>query len=339
MKVNRKTLQTALERVRPGLSKGDTIEQSTAFAFLNGRVVTYNDEISVSHPVEELKDITGAIEAEKLYAFLSKTSNEEVELSLNEKGEIVIKAGRSRAGFTLQAEVKLPLEEGMGQKGKWKPLPTNFTKAVSFCLSSPGNDMNRPVLTCIHVQKSGYVEGSDGYRIARYMLDAEMPVSSFLIPVSSAAELVKLNPTRVAEGEGWIHFRTAEKTEFSCRTFADAYVNTVPFLKVEGTPLTLPKEVPDTLGRANIFARREKLSEETIEIRIEKGVLKMKSEDETGWFEEEVAMDYKGSPLLFRVAPYLLRNILSETLACTLGEKRIKFEGEGWTFVALLKEK
>ena len=40
----------ALEAVRPGLANKEMIEQSTSFAFMKDRVVTYNDEISISYP-------------------------------------------------------------------------------------------------------------------------------------------------------------------------------------------------------------------------------------------------------------------------------------------------
>ena len=71
MKINKVELQEALEKVKPGLASRELIEQSTSFAFMGDRVVTYNDEISISHPVKNL-DVTGAVKAQTLYAFLNK---------------------------------------------------------------------------------------------------------------------------------------------------------------------------------------------------------------------------------------------------------------------------
>ena len=48
-------LVEALEVVKPGLANKDLIEQTTSFAFINGNVVTYNDEISISSPIEDLE--------------------------------------------------------------------------------------------------------------------------------------------------------------------------------------------------------------------------------------------------------------------------------------------
>ena len=66
MKVNKEKLRQALEIVRPGLANKEVIEQATSFAFMDGRVVTYNDEISISHPVEGI-EIEGAVKADQLY--------------------------------------------------------------------------------------------------------------------------------------------------------------------------------------------------------------------------------------------------------------------------------
>ena len=52
MKINRKELLDTLSIVSPGVSNKEmAIEQATTFAFLKDRVVTYNDEISISHPI------------------------------------------------------------------------------------------------------------------------------------------------------------------------------------------------------------------------------------------------------------------------------------------------
>ena len=61
----------ALTIVKPGLSSKDVIEQANSFAFIDGRIITYNDELSISHPIPGLA-IEGAIKADVLYGLLSK---------------------------------------------------------------------------------------------------------------------------------------------------------------------------------------------------------------------------------------------------------------------------
>ena len=217
--------------MKPGLANKEIIEQTTSFAFFEGRVVTYNDEISISHPLEGLK-LEGAVIADKLYALLGKIKKEEIEIKV-EGSEILISSGRIKAGLTLQSEIKLPLGEEVMTKSKWKALPEKFTKSVSFVMTSCSRDMSRAVLTAVHINKDGFIEASDSYRVARCDLGEEMPVKTFLLPASSAVEMVKFNPTYIAEGKGWIHFKTEEDSIMSCRIFEDEYPDTKPHLKNE----------------------------------------------------------------------------------------------------------
>src|SRR5690554_5571655 len=123
LQVKKAELQAALEKVKPGLADRELIEQATSFAFMNGRVVTYNDEISISHPVQDL-DVEGAIKAEALYSFLNRVKQDIITIDVDDN-QVKIKAGRSKAGLVLEKEVKLPVEE-VGEIGKWMPLPEGF---------------------------------------------------------------------------------------------------------------------------------------------------------------------------------------------------------------------
>ena len=334
MKINKIELQKALEIVKPGLANKEIIEQSTAFAFIKGRVVTYNDEISLSHPIKGL-EVEGAIQATELYQLLGKLKSEEVEIEV--KGsEILLSSGRSKAGLTLQQEIKLPLKE-IGEQGKWKPLPENFLKHLGFAMTSCSRDMSRPVLTCININ-GNHIEASDGYRITRCELEEEMPVKGFLLPATSAVELHKLKPVQVAEGDGWMHFQTEVGTVMSCRIFEDEFPNINSHLEVEGVQITLPRVMNEIMDRAEVFAKRDYMLDESIEITLENKHIRITAKSDTGWFEEEMPIRYEDSPVSFSIAPYLLKGILEETLVGVLSENRLRFEGEGWIYVTVLKE-
>lgn len=332
--MKKQNLQKALEIVKPGLAGKEMIEQSTSFAFIKGRIVTYNDEISLSHPVEDL-EIEGAVQAEELYKLLSKIKKDEIEVTI-EKNELLLEAGRIKAGLILQQEIKLPLEE-IGELGEWKKLPENFIKYVKFATAACSRDMSKPVLTCVHIHKD-VIEGSDSFRIARCQLKEEMPVKTFLIPATSAIELIRLEPKKIAEGEGWMHFQTDEETVLSCRTFEDKFPDCGQFMKVKGISIIFPKTINEVLDRAAVFAKREHFLDETVIIALQNKRLKVSSESDSGWFEEEMNFKYDGDSVTFAITPYLLKDILEETSACILGENRLKFEGEGWEYLSMLKK-
>lgn len=337
MIINKQKLQEALEIVKPGLSNKDSIEQTTSFAFTKGNVVTYNDEISISHPLDGV-EFEGAIIADKLYALINKIKREEIEIELQEN-EIIITSGRSKAGLTIASEIKLPVQE-VEAKGKWKPLPKNFNKFLKLAMGSCGKDASRPILSCVHITKEGIIEASDGYRVTQCTLEEGMPIKDFLLPANSANNVSKLNPTKISEGKGWVHFQTEGGTVISCRIFEAKYPNINSILTMdETTRLTLPKTIQEVLDRANVFAHRDSLLEESVNVVVENNRFKISSEGDSGegWFEEEVNLKYDGEKISFSITPYLLKGILNETQECNLGTKKLKFNGEGWVYLTMLR--
>lgn len=334
--INRAELQAALELVRPGLANKETIEQATSFAFMSGRVVTYNDEISVSHPVDGL-DIDGAIQAEELYKLLSKMKGEIIEIEVN-GGEVLITSGKSKAGLTMSEEVTLPLEE-IGETGKFKRLPESFLKHLSFAVSSCSTNSAKPILGCVNIRKDGIVEASDGYKISYCTMEKELAVNTFLLPSGSIKEVIKLKPRSISEGKGWIHFKTETGTVLSCRTMeGDSFPNVKRFLDIEGVQFSFPKDIKEILDKASIFKKGETLFEEVVQVTLQKGKIVFRSESEVGWFEEETPIKYSGSTLTFKIALYILREILNHTKECIVGETMIKFEGEDWIYAGLLSK-
>jgi DNA polymerase III sliding clamp (beta) subunit (PCNA family) len=334
MIIKKANLQQALEIVKPGLANKEIVEQATSFAFMEGRVVTYNDEISISHKVDGL-DITGAVKADKLYPLLAKIKKEEIDLEIV-KNEIIISSGRMKAGIFLQQEITLPLDQGVAEKGKWKNLPANFTKSLEFAMGSCAKDMSKGVLTCVHIDKRGFIEGSDIYCLAKCDLKTELPIESTLIPASSAVQVVRVNPTKVASGNGWIHFRNNAGTIISCRTWEDVYPDSAKMDMIKGARLILPK-VDDALDRAAIFSKMDHILDEEVVINISDNRFKMRATSDDGWFEEELNMKYSGAPIELAITPYLLRGILGETKACQYTENKLKFEGEGWFYITALR--
>lgn len=340
IQISKQHLLKALETVKPGLANKEIIEQSTSFAFLDGKVITYNDEISITHPVEGLKNLSCAVNADELYRFLSKVKGDDLILSTN-TNEITLTSGRSKIGLILQQEIKLPIES-IGGIGKWKDLPSDFLEAIAFTKMGCSGDysIKGGILTCVHVNSKGILESSDDLRIIRWKLEQEMPVKTFLIPADSVENVVRIKPTKIAEGKGWIHFQSEEGSVISCRVLEkDSYVDISPYLDTEGILITFPKTTLDALDRAMVFSKREYLLDEEVEITIENRILRIESKSNKGWFREEINIRYNEEPISFLILPHLLRDILLKISTCTIGEDRLKFEGAHWVYVSALKEK
>lgn len=337
MKVNRKELLDALNIVKPGLSNKEIIEQTTSFAFVDGRVYTYNDEISISHPVANLGE-DGAIHAEELFKFLNKASAEEITVDKTDK-EIIFKSGRSKVGFTLKREITLPLNVELTKKEKWKPLPDRLKHALHFVAHTCSKDMTDPKLTCVHINKQGFVEGTDNFRIAHFKLGKKLPIGTLLIPATSAVEAGKLDPIEVCQGDGWVHYRNEDKTIFSTRVLKENFVDTSNILSKQkgGIKLNFPKELLEVLEKAQIFANRKNVIDESVDVILKKNSITISSKSDNAWFKEKLDIKYKGKDFEFRITPYLLQDILKETLECTLYNDRLRFNSEHWTYVTALR--
>jgi len=327
--MKRQDLLDALQIVKPGLANKEVIEQATAFAFIGDRVVTYNDEISISHPISLKLKNDAAIRAEELYKLLDKIKRDDVEIDVVEN-ELRLKSGRTKAGITLQQEIKLPLGE-LDFQGKWEPIPDDFVTSVAFVIPSCSKDMSKPIFTCIHVRSDGFIEASDNFRITRRKI-GKMP-TAFLLPASSAKELVQYNVKHVLNKKGWAHFKTDANTIFSCRIYEGEFPNLDSILNVTGKKIEFPEKISPALDRAVIFVNEEHAIDESVRISIGENRLVVKAKSDAGWFEETLNILYSDKPLEFSINPTFLQAIVSQLRACVVGERCLKFYGNDWEHV------
>ncbi len=339
MKINKAELQAALEKVKPGLSTKEIISQATHFAFMGDRVVTYNDEISVSCLVPNL-NLTGAVPANELHNYLGRVQAAEIEMEITEH-ELQLTAGKSKAGLVLHSEVTLPLEE-LGQQTGWQKIPDGLVDAIAFCRFSCSRDMSRPVLTCIHVSNNGFVQSCDNYRITKCeFLQTKNPINTFLMPATSAQELIKHDVQNICFSTGWAHFRTVDKAvTFSCRLFDDNYPDTTAVLSM-GNPveIKLPKKLGEMLQRAEVFAKAEFDAGALVDITLADRKMVVSAENASGWFKEESPVRYTGTPITISVNPAFVQDMLSRTAACSIDNTKMQFVGDGWAHVVSLTEK
>jgi hypothetical protein len=340
MKIKTNELREILSIVKPGLANKEMIEQTTSFAFLEDRIVTYNDEISISHPFES--SLRGAIKAEELYGLLSKITKDEVELVAKET-ELLVSSGRTKAGLKLEVEVTLPLKE-IPAKMKKLPDADQFNEFVSFAMRTCSNDVSQPRLTCVSINKDGVIIGSDGYRLL-YCKGAELPVDSFLLPASSAAQVVKLHPTHLFLDKGWVHFENEDGTVISCRRLDDSYVPETQIQSVlnfsKDGEVKFPDKISEMIERVHQFAKRDTFLDESVDVIIEssKIALRAKSDNTNSWIEERSSIDCD-KDVSFSITPSLFKEIISVTRSAAFDKSmhKIKFKGENWQYIMMLKQ-
>lgn len=333
--INRAELIEALEKTKPGLSKTEVIEQATSFVFSDGLIITYNDEISVAHPLEELKGIEGAVKAEELYKLLTRMKDDELEIDII-NNELRIITEHVKAGLVIE-EIRLPLLDNVKHE-KWHALPENFLDALKFVVFSCSRDMSKPVLTCVNIT-SNHVEASDGFRVTRQHLKTNLPIKRpFLIPESSVKQIINYDIENIVVEEEWAHFQTKDDTVLSCRIFNDVYpdIDAIGILEVEGIKLQLPNNLNEVIDRVAVFTQKQGLIGTEVLVSIADKKFKVRGQNEYGWVEEECRINYKKQPIRFSTNPEFLKDIVRLTQKCTVGKEKMKFVGDGWVHVLAL---
>lgn len=340
MKINREELLNALTKVKPGLAKNELAgEQTTSFAFMKDKVVTFDGSIKVSYPVKDL-DIEGAVDAAYLYSFIQKLDEGEITI-LMKNNEIQIKQGKTKAGFKLHSEIKLPLDnvEKISKKD-WFSLPEGLLPALKFVRFSASSDMLNEKFTGIHLNKKGVVEASDQLRVANYDVSelTEKLQESILIPKTSVNELVKYEVDEMAVTSSWVHFSSKDGLLFSCRLLQpdDAFPDTSGIMQIEGEEIVFPKSLKIALEKALVFINQE---DPMIRITLEDNKIKLfTGKEEAAWFNQEINFKYKKSPISFHINPEFLLDILQQTNKCIISKNKAKFKQENWEYLVMLFE-
>lgn len=327
--MKRTELLAILNKVKPGLANKELIEQSTSFVFKDKKIYTYNDEITISHPIN--LDIEGAVPAAELYLLLNRIKDEELDIDINEN-EIVFKGKKFKAGIRLESKIILPLKELKIPKN-WDSLSDDFIDALSFCLFSVGKDMSRPVLTCLHLTDN-LIESCDNFRLTQYKVSDGL-FKQILLPSKAAIELIKYEPIRYALTDGWIHFKDTEDLIFSCRAFEGKYFDITDILDFIGDEIKFPSRMREILERVQTMAEQDLTGDRKVNVEISNGRMKIRGENDIGWFEETTRIRCETN-LAFDINPKFLMEILTHTTNAKISNDKTKLRFDDEKFIHIM---
>ena len=337
MQINRKKLLGAVATVLPAIAKRELFDQADKLIFDGGSLVSYNDEVSIFHPVEEVEGLSGAVDGRRLYDLLNKIPDSVETVNLDVAGaELTVRAGRAKASFAM-SEVALPLSE-IDRTGDFAALPEGFVGGLRLIAGICARDMSRPVLTCVRFS-GDVLEASDGFRMARlFFPGADLP--SLLLPVAAAEMVCAFDLTEVAVGEAgeWIRFATAEGSTVCARISSGTFPDLTKLYEVGGETIVLPPALVDVLERAQIFSKRDHKIDEQVTVELRPKRIVVRSEYDGGKFSETVHDAGQIHELSFTIHPdFLSAALKSEGTGCTMDGKKIKFTGPSWEHVVALR--
>jgi len=328
MKVKREKLLAALEAVSIGLSQKAIIQQSDCFVFQEGKLFTFNDEISCTID-SPLDDLEGAVKGDKLLELLRKMTSDELTVEIGD-GELLVKGRGERAGVSMENEVGLEIEI-VETPEKWKTLPKEFSEAVGVVSSGVGKDESQLQLVCIHIHPK-WMESCDSFQIMHHPIKTGL-TKSVLVRGDSMKAVCKMNVNKILATDNWIHFRNEIGLVTSVRIVLDEYPDLSELLEVEGVEVAFPKGLIEAVDKAELFAS-ENFDGDHITIKLTENKIRLEGRGPSGWYAKQMKGTYDGDPLEFLIVGSVFAEILKRSKTCIINEGRMKVDGGTYTFVA-----
>ena len=296
MTINKKLLLESLKNCMPGVDSGNTVLQgSDTFVFHNGRIFSYNDNISVSVPIEQSEmleeSVEGAVKADEFFKILSKLPNDEVNFAVSEKSWL-LKSGKAKAELTLidfDYESRL---KGIEPSNDWKEIKDDFIFAIGSCKM----ENNKSPLSGVFVSGKEVIS-TDAYQLNRFTMP-ETDLPNFWISDNSVNELLKIkNFTSMQLQGNWVHFKTEQGVIFSIKVLNkdnypyDKVVKLLDNCNVENAfNATFPENLFDAIDRATAFSM-DMSGHNLIRLVLSPKNIEVSSERTSGKYEEKVAWD------------------------------------------------
>jgi hypothetical protein len=339
IEINRREFAAAVALVLPAVAKMEIFDQADKLAIHDGSLFSYNDEISIRHALPQLIGIEGALDGRRLFQLLNRMPADTIKLNVIENElRLLTPDGNAQASLEI-TPIVLPLSE-IETGTKRFNLPDGFAENLKLIAAVCARDMSRPVLTCVHIG-GGWMEGSDGYRVARVRCSG---LPKMLLPVTSAEVIARFQIVRLVTGvrNQWVHFETNHGTTISSRVGVGKYPDMSRVYSFTGTTFTLPNTLADVLERAQLFAVRDhRIDHEiSVELRPRRLVVSAQATNDQGRFQETVPWpDNKRLASRFNIHPDFLRLALQQGSRCQLGSAQIKFVGPDWEYVIGLRNR
>jgi hypothetical protein len=335
--VSRAALLRALETVKPGLAKRDKIEQDTSFVFKKGLVLTFNGDVAVRCPTGLGDDALGACPPGPILAALEKLPDEEVEVGQVKSVLTVSGKGRS-VDVRVDRNIRLPLD-AVTAPGKWVRVPPEFAEALALAAEVTSKTDTRPQLVSVCI-RDGVVEATDMYRIVRYTVKTGV-TSAALVRREALLRLPDFEATRVAESEGWVHFRNPAGAVMSCFKQDVFYpADLEKHFRFSGVALALPRGLSTDAELAEALVGPDAEGGQ-VSLTIHKGKLRLLGEGPLARLRGVLPIRYDGPRASFRIGPKTLAalgQIASRGSGCEVAGDKLKIDGGRWKFFSRLTE-
>ena len=331
MKINRIQLLEVLQAVKPAVASKEILEQSTHVCFDKNIVRAYNDKLAITAQFKT--KLKGTISASQLISLLEKLPVKKIKFKFDKANSMLnISTKNITAAIKLDTKIKLPVLD-LSKLEKWKSLPKNFCSALSFSIFSASRNMGKLELTGIYVGGKQVIS-CDNFRATKVELEEKIEVP-FLIPSSSAIELVKYSPVKYISQNGWLHFKCKKDITFSCRTIEGKYPveSVLKLFRKSGKKVNLPIHFEQVIDRIQVLIDTDFEQDKTISLHFVNNQLICKGQGTLGWIEERIDLNYQNKEIEVHVHPQFLIEILKHLKEIDIDKSLIYFKGDNFEHI------
>lgn len=333
MKINRKEFLDKLKTILCGTSKRESLEQDNCFIFSEDLIIAFNGEVFAACQFEF--DHEFAVNAFDLVRILGRVTDEEVRIEFK-NNQLKVFGKNKRAGLRTQNEILLPYTDvtrPVRMKRIKKDFLQNVQTAAKICSADTGNYRTSHV----HVTRK-VIEATDRYRIYRLQIDTG--VDEIMIPADSVLKIGKMEATHIEDYNGWIWIKDDNKkimVALCCcegSYFSPDLMNKILRME-EPQTIHFPEGMIDAIDRSMVMTGNDSLK--MAQIHLKPSSLCIRTQKDSGWYEEKQRVKYRGEEMKIKIGLSLLKDILGKTQECQLAENKIKMQKDNMEFVIALE--
>lgn len=321
MKINRKPLKDALEKIFPALIQ-KTLGKGPTFVFSGKYIAAFNGTIGIAYSFPT--DFQAELPAEEFYKIISLSDLDEIEINI--KGNICRVEGpgllTELSIIAEQTDIQF-IEDIKKAKKNLTKLPQDILEALSLCLFSVSMQNGFAALQCIAID-NGYVISTDSYRISRYKI-GKFP--KILIPSSAVENILKYNIDQywLSDDKTKIYFIADNIIIYARLVLSEFPSCDAYFKKFNHTQIAIPTNILPSLNMVSVFASNDD-SEKKIDKQIVVDILKnkwvLKARNDFGSIEKEVPCK-NSTTLNFIINPFFLKEAIDKALLLSHGDGKV----------------
>ncbi len=353
--MKRSELLQAVKSTIIGIDKSGSPTGMDFIIFDENWVRGFNDELSISYPI--ITGIKGAVKAYELLKVLEKMEGENLRVSKEEDGKLLIKNAKTTLKMTQMEEDQLiQLQKQIislnTDKIEWKPLPGGFMSGLKICLFAAGVAPELGVLAGVSFSDNRILS-TDNQRITIFTMEGDIS-EPFILPTAVVNGLRQFSEefSGIDVTEAWIHFKGIDGGvvsvrkllgEYPVEKIIDLFESNFPKDK-KGKVYTLPDGVERAIDRAEVLASSDNGGVDQLIItlkRMDKHLIVGGTKD-AGEIEDKVLWE-EGSnfpeDLEIKVSPIFLRKIISitKTFQLSPNSTTILFDGKSFKHMMVCK--